>query len=976
MKIDRKQIRYSLQLILHLQKKKVAKNQDGYAMLITSILTILMFSLLSVYLFSANLYKSVANAVVDSGTTFYAAESGMNERANTVRDKFAGFSQPTGTSPTGGTNIALQMQNCINNLGSSDTTTLGTGDLGCDVAEFDYRESAWKAINKDSFQETYDNNPNVKYRAYSFVNQLGGIDPVITKIPAGEPFAGLNMQEYKYRVYSTAIKSNAGNTTVSSQTLLQMDFNSRVIPLFQFAAFYEQDLEISSSSNMSLSGPIHSNSNVWLSPGGTLTAGQTTAARRQNDDGTWVGGKIYKSLNRVANYGYLDPGRRVILGSNTPIDVSDAWSTANTRITADEVNSSSGLLNEDTPRLDIPPVGFLSRTGNYRTKADLRVTLDPNNIDATLKFNVESIVNAASTTFSASMIRSLQNPVMLATTAHNGDTRSTEWNNLCVGDAKTGANFTAANFANNWNASVSAADTNASDALRNALAKSSTIYTFSELNNTKINALRGDLVAKIGSTLTTAQQNLTPRQIANQAGNCFLPAPMQLLTEQKDRQENRDMTILQTNIHSLTIWNRDGRYSDDGSIVLDAASKIFARKAELSSAPTGSYEWMGLAASDTTERGLVWHFSVDPAVTHTTNQSPYGFGFSGGRWLPGALTLATDQIAYIQGDFNNPGGVQPSTIGEDVFAGSGSAGAGISRNENLRQKKPSSVLADAIGVLSNNCADSNGTLNCFNIGVSSVASTSFTSLEQAVTVAAAAYNTANAAYDTASAAYNTANAAYDTASAAYNTANAAYNTADKAYNKKKTSANLAARNAALATRNAALATRDTSKATRDTALATRDTAKATRDTAYATWQTAIDMLASAVRDAEEAAAAASSNLPTATSTSINAAFLAGTANQSGLNNYMRMIENWGGSAGTSIFRYRGSFVSLGVPQKLNGAYNYGCNDASRCYYNIPGRDFGFDTSFNSSSGLPPLAPQVVYLKQKVFRRDYESDRTN
>jgi hypothetical protein len=950
MKIDRKQIRYSLQLLLHLQKNKVASSQDGYAMLITAILAILMFSLLSVYLFSANLYKSVANAVVDSGSTFYAAESGMNARANIVRNQFVGFAQPTGSAPTGGTNVATQMQNCINNINSTNPTdiaTIGTGDLGCRVAEFDYRESAWKATDINSVKEAYDNNPNIKYRAYSFVNQIGGTDPVITKIPAGEAFAGLNMQEYKYRVYSTARKSNTDNTTVSSQTLLQMDFNSRVIPLFQFAAFYEQDLEITSSSNMSLVGPVHSNSNVWLAPGGTLTSGQITAARRQNDDGSWVGGKIYKSLNRVANYSYLDPGRSVVLGSNTPISVSDAWTTANTQVTTSEVTTSNGLLNQDTPRLEIPPVGFLRRAGNYYTKADLRVTLDPNNTDATQKFKVESIINTTATIFSASMIRSLQQPIMLVTTAHNGDSRTTEWNNLCVGNAKTGANFTGVNFVNIWNSSISVADTNASNALRNALAKSSTIYTFSQLNNTKINALPGDLAAKIGTTLTIAQQNLTPRQIANQAGNCFLPSSIQVLTGQKDRQENRNMTILQSNIHSLTIWNRDGQYSNDGTNVLDAASKVFARKKDIdaavvsgvsaSSIPVGSYEWMGLAASDTTERGLVWHFSVDPAVTYPTNQSPYGFGFSGGRWLPGPLTLATDQIAYVQGDFNNPGGVQPSTIGEDVFTGSGNAGAGISRTENLKHKKPASVMADAIGVLSNNCVDDDGILNCFNIagsGGSGGGSSSFTALEQAIASANTAYNAANTAYNTADAAYNTANAAY---------------------RRNRTPSNQATKNAA---------------------KVIRDAAKVTRDTAYTTWQTAIDALAKAVADADAASSAASSALPTATTTSINAAFLAGTANQSGLNNYMRMMENWGGSAGTSIFRYRGSFVSLGEPQKLNGAYNYGCNDASRCYYNIPGRDFGFDTTFNSSSGLPPLAPQVVYLKQKVFRRDYNSDRTH
>jgi hypothetical protein len=277
---------------------------------------------------------------------------------------------------------------------------------------------------------------------------------------------------------------------------------------------------------------------------------------------------------------------------------------------------------------------------------------------------------------------------------------------------------------------------------------------------------------------------------------------------------------------------------------------VFALAAVDTTAPAGSYAWMGMAASDTTERGLVWHSSVDPAVPvaeRSAGISQYGFGFSGGRWLPGPLTIATDQIAYVQGDLNNPGGVQPLNIGDNVFAGAaGSAGA-----NNLLQKKPAAVMADAIAVLSNNCVNGDGQMDCFNIA---------------------------------------------------------------------------------------------------TGAAFRD----------------------------------------ATRTSINAAFYSGTSTGGGLNNYMRMMENWhSGRAGTptaanpeslgsTIFRYRGSFVSSGARANVSGPYRGGCGNtgtaSATCYYNVPARDFGFDTSFNTVAGLPPLSPQVIYLKQKVFRRDYNNER--
>jgi hypothetical protein len=859
----------TLRLVIRWHKAQESRQDDGYAMVLVSIMAILIFSLLSVYLFSTNLYKSSANAIVDGSSTFYAAETGMNKRAAQAYEKFSGFSQPVGTAPTGAS-PAERMQNCI--VGTADKQ--GTGDYACTSTDFDYYQQTESGDgNIQAARKKSKDDVGSKYTAYTFIQQNPrnvATYPESKRIPTGEPFAGLNAIEYSYRVYSTAVKRNNSSDDslgVGAQTLLQIDYNNRVIPLFQFAAFYEQDLEITSSANMSLSGPIHSNSNVYFAPGGNLRAGQTTAARKKDSSNNWIGGKIYKSLDRVAIHSYLTPGRSVILGSNPAIDVIPAWTTANTMVTATEIDSSNGLLQPDAPQLTIPDVGFLSRAGNYYTKADLRVEFDPSN--TAQPFGVQSIQSGTSTTFSPQMVKNLQQPVMLVTKTHSGDNRATEWGNLCAGAS---ANFTSAPIVNTntWSglsATDATAATIASDALRKAIAKSDTLFTFTQLNNSAMNSpelssLSTLFQTELSSTSLTAAQkaaligSITPRAIANKAGNCFLPPPMQILTGQKDRQENRDMTILQSNIHSLTIWNRDGQYSNDGTNVLDATNKVFARKPDIDAAhvsagsiPVGSYEWMGLAASDMTEAGLVWHFSMNTALTYTAGQSPYGFGFSGGRWLPGPITLASDQVAYIQGDLNNPGGIQPTVLGEEVFISSGGSsvtGASppfgpvtLSPEENGRQKKPAAVLADAIGVLSNDCVGLNGEMNCFNV----------------------------------------------------------------------TNGNA---------------------------------------------------------------------LNTATSTTVNAAFLAGTTNQSGLNNYMRMIENWGGATGTSIFRYRGSFVSLGTPQQLNGTYQYGCSDgiaSATCYYNIPNRDFGYDTSFNSVSGLPPLTPQVVYLKQKVFKRDYDSNRS-
>jgi hypothetical protein len=245
---------------------------------------------------------------------------------------------------------------------------------------------------------------------------------------------------------------------------------------------------------------------------------------------------------------------------------------------------------------------------------------------------------------------------------------------------------------------------------------------------------------------------------------------------------------------------------------------------------------MGIGSSDATGGGLVWHFSIDrnnPAYTYTSGNgivrggnSVYGFAFTEGRRIPGALTIATDQAAYIQGDFNNPTRT-PGVLDASLDAGFQTP------NSPAREKRPASVLADTVHILSNNCSNTNRQLSCMR---------NPTDIDVAVAQDAAAPTVVRAGL------------------------------------------------------------------------------------LFKTDQ------------------------PTA-------------AQQSGqLENSFRFLENWG--AGNTV-KYRGSIVSLGVPTEYSGGWNGN-------YYTPPTRDWGFDSDFNSSAGLPPMTPRAQYLKQKVFRRDYDT----
>jgi hypothetical protein len=101
-------------------------------------------------------------------------------------------------------------------------------------------------------------------------------NPQTVQIPPGELFENLEAQEYRYSLFSEAIGPD-GRT----EAMLEMVFRSRLVPMFQFAAFYDKDLEINPGPPMTLNGRVHTNGDLYLSPRQTLTIqGQTSTAGR------------------------------------------------------------------------------------------------------------------------------------------------------------------------------------------------------------------------------------------------------------------------------------------------------------------------------------------------------------------------------------------------------------------------------------------------------------------------------------------------------------------------------------------------------------------------------------------------------------------------------------------------------------------------------------------------------------------------
>jgi hypothetical protein len=882
-----------LYLMLRAQQfAKQGSGESGYAMMLVSIVTVMMLSLLTAYLTISNISRAATNAYTESNSTFYAAESGLNQRSDAVRQKFVGYATPTGVSPGAVAGTVAGPENIANCL-DTDTTNDGSGDFACQTLVLNYQQSTGASGGKsaDGKSDTVTSyNNKIKYNAYTFTSdRTNYADPVnkipqVQPIPSGQVYAGLSAQEYRYTIYSMATSKQSTDLDARATTVLEMTFKNRVIPLFQFAAFYDGDLEMNSTSQMNINGRVHTNGNFYSQPTPVKKSKGVALATTRLLAPLTAAGSIY---NRVDSSSILRFGDTEVLISgdpNNPTAASNDYEYfpeyepgRTSPLTAAEIAIFKGKVLDGAAgaaQLKVPLPGFLrkrdkdNQISEYYGKADLRLEMVPKRAAGIVPFNFSAIKDGGSgescsgfdvltskqgaslkcTALSEGQLRSLQQPVMVKVVSDEERAR------FCP------------SLTNNYNPS-SGGDGQTLRALQVAIAAQNTPTLFSQLSLPLDNSANEN-INKIASGLQSSlDTGKSPVQLAAEKGGCFLPAPIQVLTGSGpantnynwqsgyyERREQRWIGMLQTNLASLTVWNRDGLYVDrdnsfttndatttsqntaafnsgSPSTTYDTNNLLFIRAAAKATAPTGSFQKLGLGSVDTTEGGLVLHatvsddfdgngtadITVDSAdnlrsYTDGKRKSSYGFAVTGGADLPGALTVVTDRGLFVQGDYNNFGG-NPA-------------------------RQPASLVGDTITTLSNSCLDANTTrINCGIL----------------------------------------------------------------------TGQNLA------------------------------------------------------------------------TATSMNAAFLSFTnasdgnigtdgfgvvqEYSGGLNNYMRMVENWAGRN----FNYTGSFVSLGEPQEFSGDYQSG---GSAGYYNVPNRNFGFDTNFNAFDKLPPLTPKVIYLQQETFKRSY------
>ncbi len=304
-------------------------DERGFVFVTVLILMTTLIVLSTAYFFTTNIEIKSVKVSSNIATGFYSAEAGLNIRAEEIRQEFIDYRRPGGTSP--------------DPEGACEPDNMGDGDFACDELIINDRQV-------------------ITYVTEDPSNNLENDEDRMINIPPGELFEGLNAIEYKYTAFSEARPENGEHP----EAILEMVFRSRLVPLFQFAAFYNKDLEVLPGADMTLNGRVHANGDAYFDSGRTLTIdGHITLSTVHNEGGKLIRNR--KDRNEwhedsvLVNDGASDPPPPIPGEGHIDQIILDDW---NGRI-------ETGLDTLTVPELrDFQPEGF------YWERSDLVVALD------------------------------------------------------------------------------------------------------------------------------------------------------------------------------------------------------------------------------------------------------------------------------------------------------------------------------------------------------------------------------------------------------------------------------------------------------------------------------------------------------------------------------------------------------------------------------------------------------------------------
>ncbi|MFN8545023.1 MAG: hypothetical protein U0807_12585 [Candidatus Binatia bacterium] len=469
---------------------------------------------------------------------------------------------------------------------------------------------------------------------------------VETTVPGGRQFAGLNAIEYRYTNRATS-EVHAGDAEVSLGT----EFDVQYVPLFQFLAFFQGDLELTPAPNMTMHGPVHSNGNINFNSGNTLTIADlppTIPTVHVSAHGTIRRGRAEASTC----YGRVQVAKLADTNADGTLDLVDMPCSGGgtTEQTAAQLATWLGAVQEHAPRLTVPTPGALR--SDYWDHADLRIVLDVSRPDDDGRFAVyvaerDGSVDATRTALLQIFMQQKPGRVFYNDVPGNGKDQQA----ACT-------------------ASSSYCNANS--------------YQPQFGSNARVFACAG---SDLGAPPTTGCAN---GYIDNEALEGGTLLPVGALTARRggfyNNREHAWVRMLNVNVHDLLAWNR----------ARPAASRL-------------------LDPADTTQGGVVIFLGVegDAGIPSTNPPTRYGvrvFGssdldFPAGMADPTGLTLASDRGFYLEGSYNAgtathpkmPAAVLADTINvlSSNWSGAGSAQNDYQSRQQLANRPARSTVVNA-----------------------------------------------------------------------------------------------------------------------------------------------------------------------------------------------------------------------------------------------------------------------------------------
>jgi hypothetical protein len=586
---------------------QVGPDDNGIALIGVIIALAFLMALAATMAVSVNIDTQLRGAFLQSMSGFYAAEAGLNKGMAEFKNKFLDYQVPTGS-------------------------------------DFSARSVAVG-------QRTVD---------YQLTEKPG--NPKSVTIPAGQLFAGLNSQQYTYTV-----NSQSSNVNLDTEATVGAEFLVGNVPLFQFVAFYDSDLEILPGQNMTLRGRVHTNGNLYLNAENTRTlsiedaysSGITSVQVSAKGD-IYRGRKNNSDCRGTVS---IDKLEDVVAPSPNDLDPKTlgCGSGGSAKVPLSTLAQWKGSIVSQIQSISVPKPDIINRppgaTGVFWQKADLRIALvlnKPGNLPAgpTLPHSIEA-----------------------QDASGNVDPVKTGLLHLFIADTP----------AVNPNTSYT------NGAPRSVFGTRPVFYsdvpvgvgncTCTDANATNCPNDRGDCYPN-----TAVAGNPPLGGSAGSNNRVYMTSNTTMMGDSEYRRggfynyrERKWIYLLNINLGDLLEWNR---HQVAGSRLVEP--------------------------SDNTDGGIVIHLSVVGPYSGGVNN--YGVRIFGSANLyfptaPGAgidptgVTVVTDQAMYIQGNFNQGNQPPPNPPGAPAPPAGNLA------------KQPVAVLADSINVLSSRYFRTDGTGN-------------------------------------------------------------------------------------------------------------------------------------------------------------------------------------------------------------------------------------------------------------------------